>query len=84
LLKHKYYVDEIYDALFVRPLMWLSENFFWKIFDVKIIDGLVNGSAKFLGGIASVLRRWQTGIVQNYAVTVVLGLIIILGYLLAR
>ncbi|MCG3118108.1 MAG: NADH-quinone oxidoreductase subunit L [bacterium] len=84
LLKRKYYVDEIYDALFVRPLLWLSENFFWKIFDVKIIDGTVNGSAKFFGGVASVLRRWQTGIVQNYAVTLVLGLIVILGYLLMR
>ena len=84
LLKHKWYVDEIYDALFVRPLMWLSENFFWKIFDVKIIDGAVNGSAKLFGVVASALRRWQTGIVQNYAVTVVLGLIIILGYLLIR
>ena len=84
LLKHKWYVDEIYEALFVRPLLWLSENFFWKIFDVKIIDGIVNGVANFLGGLASVLRRWQTGIVQNYAVTVVLGVIILLGYLLAR
>ncbi len=84
LLKRKWYVDEIYDALFVRPLMWLSENFFWKIFDVKIIDGTVNGLAKFFGGLASVLRRWQTGIVQNYAVTVVLGVIVILGYLLMR
>jgi NADH-quinone oxidoreductase subunit L len=84
LLKRKYYVDEIYDALFVRPLLWLSEKFFWKIFDVKIIDGAVNGSAKLFGGIASVMRRWQTGVVQNYAVTLVLGLIVILGYLLTR
>jgi NADH-quinone oxidoreductase subunit L len=84
LLKHKWYVDEIYEALFVRPLMWLSENFFWKIFDVRLIDGAVNGSAKFFGGIASGLRRWQTGVVQNYAVTLVLGLIVILGYLLMR
>jgi NADH-quinone oxidoreductase subunit L len=84
LLKRKYYVDEIYDALFVRPLFWLSENFFWKIFDVKLIDGTVNGSAKLFGGLASLLRRWQTGIVQNYAVTLVLGLIVILGYLLMR
>jgi NADH-quinone oxidoreductase subunit L len=84
LLQRKWYVDEIYEALFVRPLLWLSENFFWKIFDVKIIDGAVNGTAKLFGGIASVLRRWQTGIVQHYAVTVVLGLIVILGYLLMR
>ncbi len=84
LLVHKYYVDEIYEALFVRPLNWLSEKFFWKIFDVKLIDGAVNGAATLFGGIASVLRRWQTGIVQNYAVTLVLGLIIILGYFLVR
>jgi NADH-quinone oxidoreductase subunit L len=84
LLARKYYVDEIYDALLVRPFYWLSEKFFWKIFDVKIIDGTVNGAATFFGGLASVLRRWQTGIVQNYAVTLVVGLIMILGYLLAR
>ncbi|MDZ7360771.1 MAG: NADH-quinone oxidoreductase subunit L [candidate division KSB1 bacterium] len=84
LLKRKYYVDEIYDALFVRPLFWLSENFFWKIFDVKLIDGAVNGSAGIFGGLAAVLRRWQTGIVQNYAVTLVLGVIVILGYLLMK
>ncbi len=84
LLVHKYYVDEIYEALFARPLNWLSEKFFWKIFDVKLIDGMVNGSAKLFGGLASLLRRWQTGIVQHYAMTLVLGLIIILGYLLMR
>jgi NADH-quinone oxidoreductase subunit L len=84
LLVHKYYVDEIYEALFVRPLNWLAENFFWKIFDVKLIDGMVNGTAELFGGLASLLRRWQTGIVQHYAVTLVLGLIIILGYLLVR
>jgi NADH-quinone oxidoreductase subunit L len=84
LLARKYYVDEIYDALFVRPLNWLSEKFFWKIFDVGVIDGTVNGIAKLFGGLASVMRRWQTGVVQNYAVTLVVGLIIILGYLLVR
>jgi NADH-quinone oxidoreductase subunit L len=84
LLSRKYYVDEIYDALLVRPYYWLSEKFLWKIFDVKIIDGAVNGTANLFGGIASVLRLWQTGIVQNYALTLVLGLIIMLGYLLVR
>jgi NADH-quinone oxidoreductase subunit L len=84
LLVHKYYVDEIYNTLFVRPFYWLSEKFFWKFFDVKIVDGTVNGTAEIFGSIASVLRRWQTGIVQNYAVTLVVGLIIILGYLLVR
>ncbi|MDZ7342981.1 MAG: proton-conducting transporter membrane subunit, partial [candidate division KSB1 bacterium] len=83
-LVRKYYVDEIYEAIVVRPYYWFSEKFLWKIFDVKIIDGTVNGVAKFFGGVASLLRRSQTGIVQNYAVTLVVGLIIILGYLLAK
>jgi NADH-quinone oxidoreductase subunit L len=55
---------------------------FQKNFDAGIIDGAVNGIAKLFAGLAAVLRRWQTGVVQNYAVTMVVGLIIILGYLL--
>ena len=84
LLRKKYYVDEIYDALFVTPLHWLSENFFWKIFDVRMIDGLVNGAAKFFGGLSSGLRRLHTGVVQTYALSIMVGILAILGYLLTR
>jgi NADH-quinone oxidoreductase subunit L len=84
LLRKKYYVDEIYEALFVRPIHWLSENFFWKIFDVKMIDGLVNGSAKFFGSLSGVLRFTNTGVVQTYALSIIVGILAILGYLLAR
>lgn len=82
LLVNKYYVDEIYQALFVRPLFRLSEGFLWKIFDVKIIDGFVNGLPRVFGAGATALRRWQTGVVQNYAVSILIGLIVILGYLM--
>jgi len=84
LLRKKYYVDEIYEALFVKPIHWLSESFLWKIFDVKIIDGLVNGSAKFFGSLSSVLRFTNTGVVQTYALSIIVGILAILGYLLAH
>jgi len=84
LLVHKYYVDELYQAVFVRPLQRFAENFLWKIFDVKIIDGVVNGLPRIFAASANGLRRWQTGVVQNYAVSVLLGLILVLGYLMMR
>jgi NADH-quinone oxidoreductase subunit L len=84
LLVHKYYVDEIYNALFVRPLQRLSESFLWKIFDVKIIDGFVNALPRVFSSSAMILRRWQTGVVQNYAVSILIGLILALGYLMLR
>jgi NADH-quinone oxidoreductase subunit L len=84
LLRKKYYVDEIYETLFVKPIHWLSESFLWKIFDVEIIDGLVNGSAKFFGGLSSALRYTNSGVVQTYALSIIAGILAILGYLLAR
>ena len=84
LLSAKYYVDEIYNALFVRPLHRLSESFLWKVFDVKIIDGLVNGLPQTFLAAANILRRWQTGVVQNYAASLLIGAIVVLGYLLMR
>ncbi len=84
LLRRKYYVDEIYETLFVKPIHWLSENFLWKIFDVRIIDGFVNGTATVFSGLSRSLRYLHTGVVQNYALSIMLGLLAILGYLLAR
>ncbi len=84
LLFNKYYVDEIYQAVFVKPFVNLSNVFFWRFFDVKIIDGMVNGVAKTFGGIAAGLRRMQTGIVQMYALSLMLGAILIFGYFILR
>ncbi|MDQ7054824.1 MAG: NADH-quinone oxidoreductase subunit L [candidate division KSB1 bacterium] len=84
LLFNKYYVDEIYQAVFVKPFVNLSNVFFWRFFDVKIIDGIVNGVARIFGNIAAGLRRMQTGIVQMYALSLMLGAIIIFGYFILR
>ena len=84
LLRRKYYVDELYDMLFVKPLHWLSDSFLWKIFDVKIIDGAVNGSARFFGGLSETLRFMQTGVVQTYALGILVGILAILGFFFMR
>jgi NADH-quinone oxidoreductase subunit L len=82
LVLNKYYVDEIYDALIVRPLyrlcLWCAQ-----VFDVKVIDGLVNGVAAAVVAWALALRRLQTGFVMNYALGMLLGAVALVAFLLA-
>ena len=79
LLFNKWFVDEIYDFLIIRPYHALS-NFFWKVIDVMVIDGIVNGVAKLVGFGSSVLRLVQTGYVQAYAVSIVFGTVALMIY----
>ncbi|HEY5068641.1 MAG TPA: NADH-quinone oxidoreductase subunit L [Candidatus Acidoferrum sp.] len=78
-LLHKYYVDEFYNAVVVRPLMWLSTNVFWKAVDVSIIDGAVNGIAEGVTVVGDGTRRTQSGNARSYAVWVVVGAIVIVA-----
>ena len=74
LLWKKWYVDEVYDALIVRPLMWLSREVLWNIVDQRIVDGLlVNGTAKAARAAGWLGSRLQTGEVGAYVVLFVLG-----------
>ena len=82
LLANKYYIDEIYNAVIVQPIRGVSHYLFWKIMDVAIIDGLVNLTAFIIRGIGGSIRRLQTGVVQSYVVSMVIGIIIFLGYYL--
>jgi NADH-quinone oxidoreductase subunit L len=79
LVLNKFYVDEIYDTLFVRPIMQSSKAFFWPIMDAKMIDGAVNGIASQSRAIGRVLRGWQSGSIRTYASWVVVGSVIILA-----
>jgi len=83
IIYNKYYVDEIYDRIIIMPLVKTSE-FLWNFFDVKVVDGSVNGVAAIFKGLGAALRQIQTGFVQNYALMMSLGIVIILGYLLFR
>jgi NADH-quinone oxidoreductase subunit L len=81
-LSNKYYVDEMYDATIVRPVVKTSDSFLYRIFDVRLIDGFVNGIAGSTAWISSTMRFMQSGIVQNYAALIVLGLVVVLGLLI--
>jgi len=82
---NKYYVDEAYDAVFVRPVVSFSENVLYRGIDVGLIDdAAVNGSAHFVRGFASgVLRHFQSGLTQGYLFLVALGTLAIASYLVA-
>jgi NADH-quinone oxidoreductase subunit L len=84
LLLNKYYVDEIYDAAIVHPTESVSREGLWRGFDVKVVDGAVNGTASIVAGGAWMLRRLQTGSVRAYAGSVILGVVMVLGYYLWR
>ncbi len=80
---NKYYVDEIYHAIIVRPLYAVSD-FSWKFIDVVIIDGIVNGSGWLFRRCSQIVRKLQSGYVQEYVVIFVLGTILIFGFVVFR
>jgi NADH-quinone oxidoreductase subunit L len=84
LLLNKYYVDEIYDATVVQPIRIVSEEALWKVVDIKLIDGAVNGVGQTVAGSSDRVRRLQTGSVRAYAASVFFGVVMILGYYLWR
>ena len=75
LLWNKYFVDEAYDTAVVNPILQTSRSFLWKIADNKIIDGVINGSAKIVDVISLNIRKLQTGVAQFYALVMVLGIV---------
>ncbi len=84
LVYNKYFVDEIYDATVVKPLVGGSRWVLWRGVDVGIIDGLANGIATASRGVGGVLRLVQSGNIRSYAAWVVFGsvaLMVALGML---
>lgn len=79
-LENKYYLDEIYDAAIVNPIQKSSEKFLWNIFDIKIIDGAVNGIAKYFSRLGGEWRKLQTGVIQDYATFAIAGIVLIIAY----
>ncbi len=82
LLANKYFIDEAYEAAVIKPVVKTSESFLFRFFDVRIIDGIVNGLGRLTAMGSSALRVVQTGIVQQYAALVVLGIALVLGLII--
>ena len=81
MLLNKYFVDEIYDDLVVRPTIVGSESVYRR-FDLRVIDGAVNGAGALVRSFAATIRLYQTGYVRNYALSILLGVILVVGYCL--
>ena len=84
LLVGKYFVDELYDAVFVQPIKRVSTLFLWRGVDAGLIDGTVNSVGFAVRGSSAVLRRLQTGSVRAYAMSLFVGVVAIVGYFLWR
>jgi NADH-quinone oxidoreductase subunit L len=78
-LLNKYYVDELYAAVVVKPLLWISTNVLWKTADVAGIDGAVNGIADGTTAIGDGVRYTQSGNTRSYAVWVVVGAMVVIA-----
>ena len=82
LLFNKYFVDEAYEAVVVKPIEKGSEKVLWKFTDATIIDGIVNGAAKLVDSISGTIRKIQTGVAQFYAVIMMAGIALVLLWLI--
>lgn len=83
LLWRKYYVDEIYGALFVEPGRRFA-MFLWQGIDVRVIDGFANGLGGAFAQINRVLRHAQTGYARAYALAMLIGTVVLIGWLILR
>jgi NADH-quinone oxidoreductase subunit L len=81
---NKYWVDEIYDAAIVRPLVWLSDSVLYRRLDAGFVDsGLVNGTARGIRAVAADgLKYLQSGLAQGYIFMMIVGTMALIGYLL--
>ncbi len=77
-LWNKYYVDELYDRTIVKPTIWIANKVLVGVTDGKIIEGIVNGVPKAIGSFGEKARKMQSGYLQHYAVSMALGLFVIL------
>jgi NADH-quinone oxidoreductase subunit L len=82
LLAGKYFVDEIYAAVIVRPLVWISRVVLWHGVDERAIDGTVNGVGQSAQVGGSILRRVYSGNARSYATWIVLGAAVLVTFLL--
>jgi NADH-quinone oxidoreductase subunit L len=81
LVYNKYFVDEIYDAAVVKPLVDGSRVVLWKGVDAGLIDGVVNGTGTQARGIGAVLKLFQSGNIRSYAAWVVFGSIMLIVFM---
>jgi NADH-quinone oxidoreductase subunit L len=79
----KYFVDDLYNYVIVTPIKRASE-WLWAEVDVGLVDGTVNQAGAFVRRDSAWLSRIQSGFVRNYALSIFLGAVVVIGYLIIR
>jgi NADH-quinone oxidoreductase subunit L len=82
LLSGKYFVDELYAAAIVRPLVWISDKVLWHVVDEGAIDGVVNGVARVSRESGDRLRHAESGNTRSYATWIIVGALVFTSLLL--
>jgi NADH-quinone oxidoreductase subunit L len=80
-VSHKYYIDEIYAVLFVKPLIDGSTTILWHGFDQGVIDAAVNDSADAARHVSDEARHMQSGNLRSYAGWVAAGGAVVIAYM---
>jgi NADH-quinone oxidoreductase subunit L len=83
LVSNKYYVDQVYEVAVINPVVKCSKNL-WKHFDSKVIDGVPKALGDIATGMGSFSRSLQTGNMQQYAMYIGIGIVVILSYVIMR
>lgn len=81
-LYNKYYIDELYDYIVVKPTIWIAKNILVGFTDRKVIEGIVNGVPMSIGWLSERLRKIQTGFVHHYATIMAAGMLLIVALVL--
>ena len=82
ILYHKYYVDEFYNFILIRPTLWIASKVLVGVTDAKIIEGVVNGVPGSIGRFSQRLRKGQTGLSQHYGIIMAAGAVLIIALVL--
>ena len=79
---NKWYVDELYDLVLIKPGHFFTTHFLWRLFDLNIIDRIVNNSGAVARTAGNTIRPFQNGLTQNYALIFTFGTFLVLLYLI--
>ncbi len=81
ILWNKYYVDELYDKIIVKPSINLARDFIEAFTDIGIIEAIVNGVPAWIGKLSQRLRAIQTGLISHYGLAIVAGVFLIIVFM---
>jgi len=81
MLDSKYGVDELYNSLFAQGGR-RAGRFAWRFVDLRMVDGIGNGLGRLVGLVSYALRGWQSGLVRNYALSMLIGAVLVVLFCL--